>query len=91
MTHRDDSTVDLDRVMALAAAAGLTIEEFLQTAPAAPPGREEQRRPGSSLYQRIGHAGGLQWLLQGTLQELGFRGRMSRRSSPGCGRGGPRS
>jgi hemoglobin len=63
MTYRDDPTVDLDRVMTLADAAGLTIEEFLQAAPAAPPRRKEQRRPASSLYQRIGHAGGLLWLV----------------------------
>src|SRR5215211_6840819 len=53
MTYRDDPTVDLDRILALAAAAGLTIEEFLQAAPAAPPRREEQRRPGSALYLRV--------------------------------------
>jgi hemoglobin len=58
MTYRDD----LDRILALAAAAGLTIEEFLQAAPAAP-ARKEPRRPGSSLYQRIGYAGGLLWLV----------------------------
>jgi hemoglobin len=63
MTHGDDSTVDLDRVIRLAAAAGLTIEEFLQAAPAAPARPKEPRRPQSSLYQRIGHAGGLLWLV----------------------------
>ena len=63
MTYRDDPTVDLDRILALADAAGLTIEEFLKAAPAAPPGRKERRRPESSLYQRIGHAGGLLWLV----------------------------
>jgi hemoglobin len=63
MTYRDDPTADLDRILALADAAGLTIEEFLQAAPAAPPRRKEQRRPESSLYQRIGHAGGLLWLV----------------------------
>jgi hemoglobin len=60
MTCGDDPKVDLDRVLALAAAAGLTIEEFLQAAPAHP---KERRRPASSLYQRIGHAGGLLWLV----------------------------
>jgi hemoglobin len=59
MTYGDDSTVDLDRVITLAAAAGLTIEEFLQAAPTAPARPREPRRPASSLYQRIGHAGGL--------------------------------
>jgi hemoglobin len=63
MTHGDNSTVDLDRVITLAAAAGLTIEEFLQAAPAAPARPTEPQRPGSSLYQRIGHAGGLLWLV----------------------------
>jgi hemoglobin len=63
MTHGDNSTVDLDRVITLAAAAGLTIEEFLQAAPAAPARPAEPQRPGSSLYQRIGHAGGLLWLV----------------------------
>jgi hypothetical protein len=63
MTYRDDPTADLDRILALAAAAGLTIEEFLQAAPPAPPRRKEQRRPESSLYQRIGYAGGLLWLV----------------------------
>jgi hemoglobin len=65
MTFGDDPTVglDLDRVWALADAAGLTIEEFLQTAPAAPARREERRGPESSLYQRIGYAGGLLWLV----------------------------
>jgi hemoglobin len=63
MTYRDDPTVDLDRILALAAAAGLTIEEFLQAAPAAPAPRKEQRQPESSLYRRIGRAGGLLWLV----------------------------
>jgi hypothetical protein len=63
MTYGDDSTVDLDRVITLAAAAGLTIEEFLQAAPKAPARPKEPRRPESSLYQRIGHAGGLLWLV----------------------------
>jgi hemoglobin len=49
--------------LALAAAAGLTIEEFLQAAPAAPAPRKEPRRPESSLYRRIGRAGGLLWLV----------------------------
>jgi hemoglobin len=62
MTHGDDSTVDLDRVLAFADAAGLTIEEVLQATPAAPV-RSKERRPESSLYQRIGHAGGLLWLV----------------------------
>jgi hemoglobin len=63
MTYRDDPTVDLDRILALADAAGLTIEEFLQAAPTAPARPKERRQPESSLYQRIGHAGGLLWLV----------------------------
>jgi hemoglobin len=63
MTYGDDSTVDLDRVITLADAAGLTIEEFLQAAPTAPARPKEPQRPESSLYQRIGHAGGLLWLV----------------------------
>jgi hemoglobin len=63
MTYRHDSTDDLDRIIELAAEAGLTIEEFLQTAPAAPPPREERPGPASSPYQRIGYAGGLLWLV----------------------------
>jgi len=63
MTYRDNPTADLDRILALADAAGLTIEEFLQAEPAAPPRRKEPRRPESSLYRRIGHAGGLLWLV----------------------------
>ena len=34
-----------------------------QAAPTAPGRVKEQRRPASSLYQRIGHAGGLLWLV----------------------------
>lgn len=59
MTYGDDPRVDLDRIIALADAAGLTIEEFLQTTPAALAHGKERRRPESSLYQRIGRAGGL--------------------------------
>ena len=36
---------------------------FLQTAPGAPARREERRGPASSLYRRIGYAGGLLWLV----------------------------
>jgi hemoglobin len=63
MTYRDDPTVDLDRILALADAAGLTIEEVLKAAPTAPAHPKEPQRPESSLYQRIGHAGGLLWLV----------------------------
>jgi hemoglobin len=63
MTERYDSTVDLDRIIKLADAAGLTIEEFLRSAPTPPPRRAEPPPPESSLYQRIGYAGGLLWLV----------------------------
>jgi hemoglobin len=64
MLHRNDFTVNLDRrdIEALAAAVGLTIEELVQP-PAAPAHHQERRPPGSPLYQRIGYAGGLLWLV----------------------------
>jgi len=68
MTHGGDSKLDLDRVMRLADAAGLTIEEFLEAAPTAP--GTEPPRPESSLYQRIGHAGGLLWLVNTLYQRV---------------------
>ena len=58
MNHRDDSEVDLHRVDAFTSEAERKIEEFLRSAPA-PPQPEERRAPESSLYQRIGYAGGL--------------------------------
>jgi hemoglobin len=63
MTHGDDSQVDRHRVDAFASEDELTIQEFLQAAPTAPAPRKEQRQPESSLYQRIGCAGGLLWLV----------------------------
>jgi hemoglobin len=63
MTYGDDSEVDLHRVDAFASEDELTIEEFLQAAPTAPARPREPRRSESSLYQRIGHAGGLLWLV----------------------------
>jgi hemoglobin len=64
MTHGDDSEVGRQRVDAFASEDELTIQEFLQAAPTAPGRVKEQRRPeSSSLYQRIGHAGGLLWLV----------------------------
>jgi hemoglobin len=62
MTYGDDPEVDLDGIEALAAAAGLTIEEFLQAA-AAQARRNKRRWPESSLYQRIQYAGGLRRLV----------------------------
>src|SRR5919201_6179541 len=58
MNHRDDSEVDLHLVDAFTSEAELKIEEFLRSAPA-PTQPKERRAPESSLYQRIGCAGGL--------------------------------
>ena len=63
MIHGDDSEVDRHRVDAFASEDELTIQEFLQAAPAAPARPKKPRRSASSLYQRIGHAGGLLWLV----------------------------
>jgi hemoglobin len=64
MTERNDAVVDLDRIEALARAAGLPVEDFLQAAmSAAHARRKQQQRPASSLYQRIQYAGGLRRLV----------------------------
>jgi hemoglobin len=63
MTHGNDSEVAPHRVDAFASEDELTIQEFLQAAPTAPARPREPRRLESSLYQRIGHAGGLLWLV----------------------------
>ena len=63
MTDTDDSQVDLDRIEALAAAAGLPIEEYLQAAAAAHARRTKRPQRGSWLYQRIEYAGGLRRLV----------------------------
>jgi hypothetical protein len=63
MTHGNDSEVDRHRVDAFASEDELTIETLLQAAPTAPARPREPRRSASSLYQRIGHAGGLLWLV----------------------------
>src|SRR5829696_4588036 len=53
MTSVDDAG-DLDRIKALAAAAGLPVEQYLQAALTAHTRRKQQRATGSSsLYQRI--------------------------------------
>jgi hemoglobin len=59
----DDLEVDLDRIEALAAAAGLSIEDYLQAAAAAQARRIRRQRPESLLYQRIQYAGGLRRLV----------------------------
>ena len=63
MTHGDDFQVDRHRVDAFASEDELTIQELLQAAPTAPARPKERRRLASSLYQRIGCAGGLLWLV----------------------------
>jgi hemoglobin len=62
MIFTDDAGEDLDRIEALAAAAGLPVEDYLQAALAA---HARRRRPAgpSTLYQRIRHAGGLRRLV----------------------------
>src|SRR5215211_1115186 len=63
MTSVDDAG-DLDRIKALAAAAGLPVEQYLQAALTAHTRRKQQRATGSSsLYQRIRYAGGLRRLV----------------------------
>jgi hemoglobin len=57
--------VDLDRIEALANAAGLPIEQYLQAAAAAHAHRTKRRPLPSSLYQRIQYAGGLRRLVDG--------------------------
>ena len=63
MNHGDDSEVDRQRVDAFASEDELTIREFLQAGPTAPARPRKPRRSESSLCQRIGHAGGLLWLV----------------------------
>ena len=63
MTHGDDSEVDRHRVDAFASEDELTIQEFLQAGPTVPARPTERRRSALSLYQRIGCAGGLLWLV----------------------------
>jgi hemoglobin len=55
--------IDLDRIEALADAAGLSIEGYLQAAAAAHTRRTKRQRPEPSLYQRIQYAGGLRRLV----------------------------
>ncbi len=63
MNYRDDSELRLERIEALAAAAGLPIDEYLQAAMAAQARRNQRRPPASSVYERIRHAGGLRRLV----------------------------
>jgi hemoglobin len=63
MAQSNDSEVDRHLVDAFASEDELTIQQFLQAAPTAPARPKDRRRPASSLYQRIGCAGGLLWLV----------------------------
>jgi hemoglobin len=63
MTYGGDSQVDRYRVDAFASEDELTIQEFLQAASTAPARPQQPPRLASSLYQRIGCAGGLLWLV----------------------------
>ena len=64
MTQGDDSRRDRHRVDAFVSEDDPAIQELLQAAPTAPARPTQPRRPAaSSLYQRIGHAGGLLWLV----------------------------
>jgi hemoglobin len=64
VTYSDDSELYLDRIEALAAAAGLTPDQFLQAALAAQARRDQPPRPEPSLYARIQYAGGLRRLVE---------------------------
>jgi hemoglobin len=65
MITADDAGGDLEQIEALAAVAGVPVEDYLQSALAAHARRRQQQRPAepSSLYQRIRHAGGLRRLV----------------------------
>src|ERR687888_1063128 len=63
MNDTNGFKVDLDRIEALAAAAGLPIEEYLQAAAAAHAHRKQRPQRESSLYERIEYAGGLRRLV----------------------------
>jgi hemoglobin len=63
MAQRDDSEVDRHRVDAFATEDELTIQQFLHATPTAPARPRQPRRLESSLYERIGCAGGLLWLV----------------------------
>jgi hemoglobin len=64
MISADDAGDDLEQIEALAAAAGVPVEEYLQAALAAHVRRQRQRPTElSSLYQRIRYAGGLRRLV----------------------------
>ena len=63
MTYSSDSELHLDRIEALAAAAGLAIDDYLHAAVAAQARRNQRAQSESSLYARIQHAGGLRRLV----------------------------
>jgi hemoglobin len=63
VTYSADSELHLDRIEALAAAAGLAVDEYLQAAVAAQARRNQRQQSESSLYARIQYAGGLRRLV----------------------------
>jgi hemoglobin len=63
MISADDTGEDLDHIEALAAAAGLPVEEYLQAALTAHARRQQRSTGPSTLYQRLRHAGGLRRLV----------------------------
>jgi hemoglobin len=63
MITADDAGGDLEQIEALAAVAGLPVEDYLQAALAAHARRQQRPTGSSSLYQRIRHAGGLRRLV----------------------------
>jgi hypothetical protein len=63
VTYSSDPELHLDRIEALAAAAGLAVDEYLQAAVAAQARRNHRRPSESSLYARIQYAGGLRRLV----------------------------
>jgi hemoglobin len=63
MMSPDDAGGDLEQIEALAGAAGLPVEEYLQGVLAAHARRQQHQPTGPSLYQRIRHAGGLRRLV----------------------------
>jgi hemoglobin len=63
VTYSADSELHLDRIEALAAAAGLELDEYLQAVVAAQARRTQRPQAQASLYGRIQYAGGLRRLV----------------------------